>query len=126
MLRSSPLIGFVAVSDLRQAGRFYGEILGLPLRDETPVALVADANGTMLRISAVGQPITAPYTVLGWQVTDIEATVDLLTSRGVKFTRYEGMGQDERGVWTTPDGSKVAWFADPDRNTLSLTQFVDP
>lgn len=46
-----------------------------------------------------------------------------LTERGVVFLRYDGMGQDENRVWTTPGGDKVAWFADPDGNVLSLTQF---
>ena len=49
--------------------------------------------------------------------------IDQLTARGVHFTRYEGMGQDERGVWTAPGGAKIAWFLDPDGNNLSLTEF---
>ena len=55
---------------------------------------------------------------------DIAATVRDLSAKGVSFTRYDGMGQDETGVWTTPGGDKVAWFTDPDGNTLSLTQFA--
>jgi hypothetical protein len=55
-------------------------------------------------------------------VADIEAEIRDLTGRGVAFLRYDDMGQDELGVWTTPGGEKVAWFADPDGNTLSLTQ----
>ncbi len=65
----------------------------------------------------------APYTVLGWQVPDIERTVRELTAVGVAFRRYEGLSQDDLGVWASPAGAKVAWFADPDGNTLSLTQF---
>ncbi|HWG63506.1 MAG TPA: hypothetical protein VG253_17570 [Streptosporangiaceae bacterium] len=49
--------------------------------------------------------------------------IDQLAARGVRFARYEGMGQDERGVWTAPGGAKVAWFLDPDGNNLSLTEF---
>ena len=123
MLQDSALIGFVGVSDLDRAGLFYGQTLGLPLVDESPFALVADVRGTMLRITAVEKPAAAPYTVLGWNVADIAATVDQLTARGVRFTRYEGMEQDERGVWTAPSGAKIAWFPDPDGNNLSLTQF---
>lgn len=64
-----------------------------------------------------------PHPVLGWDVADIHATVAALTARGVKFTIYDGMGQDAAGVWTAPDGkAKVAWFSDPDGNLLSLSE----
>ena len=119
---SGRLMGFVGVPDLDAAHHFYGNVLGLELADERPFALVADVGGTMLRITAVGEPAAAPYTVLGWSVDDIAATVDELTARGVTFTRYEGMGQDERGVWTAPGGARIAWFLDPDRNNLSLAE----
>lgn len=78
----------------------------------------------MLRVTAVSEVSRASYTVLGWRVTDIEATVQDLTAKGVAFKTYDGMDQDETGIWTTPGGDKVAWFADPDGNTLSLTQFL--
>jgi catechol 2,3-dioxygenase-like lactoylglutathione lyase family enzyme len=118
------LMGFVGVSDLDAAQRFYGDVLGLELQDERPFALVADIEGTMLRITAVDVPAAAPYTVLGWAVDHIAATVDELAGRGVTFTRYEGMGQDDRGIWTAPDGAKIAWFLDPDGNNLSLAEFA--
>ena len=126
MLAHSALIGFVGVSDLDRARQFYGHALGLPITDESPLALVADANGTMLRLTVVEQPTAAPYTVLGWNVADIMSTIDQLSARGVQFTRYEGMEQDERGVWTAPGGAKIAWFVDPDGNNLSLTEFKAP
>jgi len=122
MVQSGRLVGFVGVSDLARAEAFYGGTLGLELRDERPYALVADVAGTTLRITAVATPAAAPYTVLGWSVPDIGTAVDALTTRGVRFTRYDGMGQDERGIWTAPGGAQVAWFTDPDGNTLSLTQ----
>jgi len=78
----------------------------------------------MLRVTAVAEVARPGYTVLGWRVADITATVRELTGRGVVFLRYDGMNQDEDGVWTTPGGDKVAWFADPDGNVLSLTQFA--
>jgi hypothetical protein len=69
--------------------------------------------------------VTRPgYTVLGWRVDDIRRVSSELRARGVSFTRYDGMGQDENAVWTTPGGDKVAWFTDPAGNTLSLTQFA--
>jgi catechol 2,3-dioxygenase-like lactoylglutathione lyase family enzyme len=123
---AAALVGFVGVSDLDRAQQFYGEKLGLRLRDERPFALVADVAGTMLRITAVGDVATAPYTVLGWSVSDIDTMIDELAARGVSFTRYDGMDQDERGVWTAPGGSRIAWFLDPDGNNLSLTEFAHP
>ena len=117
------LIAFVGVSNVDNAANFYGRTLGLDLIDERPFALVATVQGTMLRITEVPQVAAAPYTVLGFRVSDIAATVDMLTGRGVSFTRHDGMGQDDRGIWTAPGGARIAWFADPDGNVLSLTQF---
>ena len=122
-LESAALIAFLAVSDLDRAERFYGQALGLTLRDERPFALVTQIGGTQLRITAAATVVAAPHTVLGWAVSDLEATIDDLASRGVVFTRYDGMDQDERAIWTSPEGARVAWFADPDGNNLSLSQF---
>ena len=124
MLGSAALVGFVGVSDLVRARHFYGDQLGLSLRDETPFALVAEGGGAMLRITAVDDVAPVLYTVLGWSVPDIDLAIDHLVSRGVIFTRYESMDQDRRGVWTAPSGSCIAWFLDPDGNNLSLTQFA--
>jgi hypothetical protein len=63
-----------------------------------------------------------PFTVLGWSVGDIEKAVSGLQKRGVAFERYPGLEQDPLGVWTAPGDAKVAWFKDPDGNTLSLSQ----
>jgi hypothetical protein len=97
--------------------------LGLRLVAAEAFALVFDAHGTMLRISKVQALTPAPYTVLGWQVPDIGAAIKHLAEQGVRFEHYAGLGQDERGVCAFPDGTQVAWFKDPDGNTLSLTQF---
>jgi catechol 2,3-dioxygenase-like lactoylglutathione lyase family enzyme len=123
MLTESELIAFVSTTDLPRARAFYSDVLGLRLVETNPYACVMEANGTMLRITAVAELAPPPQTVLGWRVTDIAATIHTLAARGVVFTRYDGMDQDDAGVWTTPAGDKVAWFADPDQNTLSLTQF---
>jgi len=98
-------------------------VLGLRVTEQSDFACVFDANGTMLRVTAVAGVANPGYTVLGWRVSDIAATVRDLTDRGVVFLRYDGMDQDETGIWTTPSGDQVAWFADPDGNVLSLTQF---
>jgi hypothetical protein len=59
-------------------------------------------------------------------VPDIRREVRGLVRRGVVFARFDGFGQDEDGIWASPSGAQVAWFRDPDGNTLSLTQVVTP
>jgi catechol 2,3-dioxygenase-like lactoylglutathione lyase family enzyme len=123
-LGSAPIIAFVPVRDIAVARRFYVSTLGLSPTEESPFALVVDANGTMVRITPVPDLQPQPFTIAGWSVPDMESTVDALVSRGVTFNRYAGMEQDARGIWDAPSGDRVAWFADPDGNTLSLTQFA--
>jgi catechol 2,3-dioxygenase-like lactoylglutathione lyase family enzyme len=122
-LGSSDLIAFVPTKDMSKARPFYERVLGLPLEGESPVACAFRANGVLLRVIVVEQLTPFPFTLLGWSVADIAATVAGLTARGVAFERIEGVEQDELGVWRSPGGAQVAWFKDPDGNTLSLTQF---
>jgi catechol 2,3-dioxygenase-like lactoylglutathione lyase family enzyme len=124
MLGSSNVIAFAATTDIDRACAFYQHTIGLTLVDRNDFACVFDANGVMLRLTPVPNIAPGGYTVLGWRVADIADTVAGLASAGVEFRRYDGMDQDEAGVWTTPGGDKVAWFSDPDDNTLSLTQFA--
>jgi len=124
VLGGASFIGFVPTTDLSRARAFYEGTLGLRCTDENPAAVVFDVNGAMLRVTAVPELAPAGFTVAGWRVDDIEAAAKALAGAGVDFRRYEGMGQDELGVWTTPGGDKVAWFTDPDGNVLSLTQFA--
>lgn len=123
MLGSAELVAFVSTAEPGRAREFYAARLGLRLVEESPFALVFDAHGTMLRVTLVPDVVAAPYTVLGWTVPDIAAAIQHLAREGVEFDTYEGMGQDELAIWTSPGGAKVAWFRDPDGNTLSLTQF---
>ena len=125
MLESAALVGFVGVSDLDRAQAFYGDQLGLSLTDESPFALVAEFAGSTLRITVVDDVAPVPYTALGWSVSDLNATIDRLVAHGVTFTKYRGLDQDKRGAWTTPGGSRIAWFLDPDGNNLSLTEFAE-
>jgi catechol 2,3-dioxygenase-like lactoylglutathione lyase family enzyme len=123
MLDSCDVIAFVATADPAHAREFYENFLGLRFVADEPFALVFDAHGIMLRIAKVREVTVVPFTVLGWKVPNIEAAVTELNARGVRFQRYGGMPQDEFGVWVSPSGAKIAWFKDPDGNTLSLTQF---
>jgi hypothetical protein len=90
--------------------------------EEPPFALVFDANGIMLRLGMAKELPPAHGTVLGWHVPEITATVKNLAQAGVLFERYEGMVQDKLGIWSSPTGAKVAWFKDPDGNTLSISE----
>jgi catechol 2,3-dioxygenase-like lactoylglutathione lyase family enzyme len=121
-LGSRKLIAFVATLDPARAKDFYGRVLGLRLTSEDTFALVFDANGTTLRVSVVRELAPAGYTVLGWLVPDVRQAVRELTERSVVFQRFDGLEQDELGIWSAPGGAKVAWFRDPDGNTLSVTQ----
>jgi catechol 2,3-dioxygenase-like lactoylglutathione lyase family enzyme len=122
MLSSSSLVGFVATANAEAAKQFYQSVLGLALVEDTPFASVFNSNGTTLRIQKVQQVSPAPYTTLGWSVADIQSTVRELAAKGVVFQRYDGLLQDADGIWHSPGGAKVAWFRDPDGNTLSLTE----
>ena len=123
MLQAGEVIAFAASADLRRARVFYEQVLGLRVTEQNDFACVFDVNGTMLRVTAVAEVARPGYTVLGWRIADNATTARGLAERGVAFLRYDGMDQDENGVWTTPGGDKIAWFADPDGNVLSLTQF---
>ena len=125
ILGTSKLVAFAPVTDPVKARAFYEGVLGLHLvEDQKPFALVFDANGTMLRVTPVGKHNPAPFTVLGWEVESIEATVKRLQLAGVEFQRYAGLNDnDPLGIWTAPGGARIAWFHDPDGNVLSLTKF---
>jgi len=81
-----------------------------------------DANGTLLRVTIVPALTPHPFTILGWNVDDIVSVIEQLNQRRVVFERYDFLKQDNLGIWTSPNGSKVAWFKDPDGNILSLTE----
>jgi len=122
MLTSARIVGFIQVSDRKKACEFYVDVLGLQYVSEDPFALVVESNGTKIRIGEMPKLQPAQFTVLGWEVPDMEAAVLDLQSKGVELQKYGLKGQDDRGVWTTPGGDKVAWFNDPAGNVLSISQ----
>jgi catechol 2,3-dioxygenase-like lactoylglutathione lyase family enzyme len=123
LLNSCKLIAFVAARDASLAKAFYAGKLGIPLLSEDNFALVFDAFGTILRVTLVREVALAPYTVLGWEISDIEVAARELSAQGVELLRFPGMDQDDLGVWTAPGGAaRVAWFKDPDGNVLSISQ----
>jgi len=122
-LGAQNVIAFIATSDPDRAKKFYRDTLGLGLvSEELPFALVFDVHDVMLRVTIVKKVKPAGYTVLGWQVPKIKPAAKALTKAGVVFERFPGMDQDDLGIWSSPSGAKVAWFKDPDGNTLSISE----
>ncbi len=122
MLGTSDLVAFVPTADLARARQFYEKTLGLELVDESVLSCVFRAGAATLRVTAVAKVVPVPYTVLGWLVSDLVATIRELDLRGAAVVRYDGLEQDDVGIWRAPSGARVAWLRDPDGNTLSLTQ----
>jgi predicted enzyme related to lactoylglutathione lyase len=122
MLADKELKAFVPTVKPELAKAFYRDVLGLKLLSEDNYALEFDANGTLLRVIIVPELTPHPFTAVGWNVDDIASVIKSLNAKGVFCERYGFFEQDELGIWIAPGGSKVAWFKDPDGNTLSLTE----
>ena len=121
-LNQARLIGFVPSTDLQASALFYCDKLGLALLHSDDYALELQTGNSKIRVAKVNEALKAAHTIVGWEVDDIDATVEELRNRGIAFVFYEGMPQDEKGVCSFPNGGKVAWFKDPDENVLSITQ----
>jgi catechol 2,3-dioxygenase-like lactoylglutathione lyase family enzyme len=122
MLAEQNLVGFLWTSEGAKARAFFEGALGLPFVSEDDQHVAFRWRGGTLRLNKTDQ-VTAPRgTALGWTVPDIRVAIRELAARGVAFERFEGMNQDELGVWSPAPGTGVAWFKDPDGNLLSLTQ----
>jgi len=115
-------ISFIATTKAIASRRFYEGVLGLTCLSDDPYALVFKLGATTLRVQKVETLKESGHTLLGWEVCDIKACVTDLLTKGVVFEKYTHLPQDEQGIWNSPSGAKIAWFKDPDGNTLSLTQ----
>jgi catechol 2,3-dioxygenase-like lactoylglutathione lyase family enzyme len=124
MFSNSNLQSIIWTSRINEAEEFYSNVLGLKLKDKSAGALVFDVNGSDLRVSPVPSTSPSEHTVLGFEVSDVDSIVTFLLSSGVELERFDGFPHAENGALTTPDGSKVAWFRDPDGNLLSAVQFA--
>jgi catechol 2,3-dioxygenase-like lactoylglutathione lyase family enzyme len=111
-----------AVDDLEAAKKFYSEVLGINVSEDNGLLTLhlAGDRETLVYPKPDHQPAT--YTILNFPVPDIEAAVDELTRRGVTFERYDGLGQDGKGISRNPDGPPIAWFTDPAGNILSVLE----
>lgn len=123
VLDAASPVAFVAATDLGRARDFYERTLGLTFVREDQFALVFDLRGTTLRIARVERLQPQPFTVLGWRVDDVASVVHALSAAGVTFRRYAELEQDEVGIWTSPSGARIAWFADPDGNVLAVSEY---
>jgi predicted enzyme related to lactoylglutathione lyase len=111
-----------AVDDIEAAKKFYGETLGLGftiMSEEFGVATIQLAGGRSALVYAKPDFVPATYTILNFEVDDVDATVGELTSRGIEMERYEGFEQDEKGVMRG-NGPDIAWFKDPAGNILAV------
>jgi catechol 2,3-dioxygenase-like lactoylglutathione lyase family enzyme len=124
MLGNNKATSGFAVNDLKQAREFYEGTLGLEVEEldrqygVTRLKL-ADDHNVLMYLSADMTP--ASYTMLNFEVDDIDTVVDELSERGVVFERYEGFQHDEKGIVREP-GPQIAWFKDPSGNVLSVLQ----
>jgi len=124
MLANAKATSGFAVDDVEAARRFYGETLGVGvtvLDEENGLAQLNLAGGRNTLVYRKPDFEPATYTILNFEVDDVEAAVDELASRGVVFERYDGFEQDEKGIAHGP-GPKIAWFKDPAGNILSVLQ----
>jgi len=121
MLSTFPLNGFIRIIDPERSRRFYEQTLRLTFDHENPYVMVFRSGDTQIIAQKMKEFVPIAATVLGWEVTDIDKVVSALQKDGVVFEKYDGIEQDELGIWKTP-GGKVAWFRDPDGNILSVSE----
>ena len=118
---SKPTV-FLATADPEKSLVFYRDQLGLEFVEDSEYALVFNLSGADLRISKVPEHTPLGFTVLDWQVADMDAVLGDLSAAKVQLEEYDFVTLDERKVWTTEDGTQIAWFKDPDGNVLSVSQ----
>jgi catechol 2,3-dioxygenase-like lactoylglutathione lyase family enzyme len=124
MLGSSTITSLIGTTKPAIAKAFYGDVLGLKFVSEDQFATIFEGKNMRIRMSGTPTVVPAPYAVLAFDVANLAEAVDALTAKGVTFARFPFLVQDAKGMWSAPDGTKVAWFHDPDLNLLSLVQHV--
>ncbi len=121
MLADAKAYSGLAVKDMQQAREFYADTLGLRTSEEYGLLWLHLASGRDTLVYEQPDATPASFTILNFEVNDIDAVVDALAARGVRFERYDSMDQDERGVFRA-EGPYIAWFKDPAGNVLSVLQ----
>jgi catechol 2,3-dioxygenase-like lactoylglutathione lyase family enzyme len=110
-----------AVDDVQKARKFYGETLGLKTSEQHGLMTLHLAGGRDTLVYPKPNHTPATYTILNFPVEDIDKAVDELARRGVRFERYDGFEQDEKGIFRG-GGPYIAWFKDPAGNVLAVLQ----
>jgi catechol 2,3-dioxygenase-like lactoylglutathione lyase family enzyme len=124
MFADTPAFSGFAVDDLDAARSFYSDTLGIEVSDEAMGVLTLHLAGGSRPTLVYPKPDYTPatYTILNFEVADVDAAVDELTARGVHFERYEGFPQDEKGIARDDRGPSIAWFKDPAGNILAVLE----
>lgn len=122
MFRATRAFSGFSVDDLAAAKRFYGETLGVDVGEESGALVLHIDGGNDVYVYEKPNHSPATYTILNFPVNDIDRAVDELAARGIRFERYDGFGQDERGIARGDEGPPIAWFTDPAGNILSVLQ----
>ncbi len=121
MFENTKAFSGFAVDDIEAAKKFYGETLGLKTSEQYGLLTLHLAGGRDTLVYPKPDHTPATYTILNFQVDDIDAAVDELISRGVELEKYEGLGQDEKGI-NRAGGPYIAWFKDPAGNILAVLE----
>jgi catechol 2,3-dioxygenase-like lactoylglutathione lyase family enzyme len=121
MFRQNKAFSGFSVDDIARAKTFYADTLGMPVEEANGMLHLGIANGAQVLVYPKENHTPATYTVLNLPVEDIDAAVDALTAAGVRFERYEGMPQDDKGIMRG-NGPNIAWFTDPAGNVLSVIE----
>jgi catechol 2,3-dioxygenase-like lactoylglutathione lyase family enzyme len=123
MFESASTHAAIAVSDLERAKAFYGGTLGLTKKDERADGVTYESGGTWLLVYPSSFAGTNQATYMTFEVSDVEAAVDELVSKGITFEQYDlpGLKTDARGI-AQIEGTRGAWFKDPDGNILAVGQ----
>lgn len=121
MLTYTKAFSGFSVDDREKARQFYGETLGIKTSEQHGLLTLHLAGGRDTLVYPKPDHTPATYTILNFEVKDIDKAVDELTARGVKFERYDGLAQDEKGIGRG-GGPYIAWFKDPAGNILSVLQ----
>jgi predicted enzyme related to lactoylglutathione lyase len=121
-LASAEMINFIATKDGAACRAFYEGKLGFSVKSDDAMAMILTMNGRSIRVQKLREFTPQSFTVLGWNVSDIESTVTGLERAGIRCEKLPGWKQDEHGIMDFPDTTRLAWFKDPDGNILSVAQ----
>jgi catechol 2,3-dioxygenase-like lactoylglutathione lyase family enzyme len=121
-VQGRPVMAILGTTNMDRALHFFATTLGLSVISTDAFGTSLEAGGTELRLTRVPTVVPTPYAQMAWRVTDLNGVAGSLRDVGVPLVRFDHLDQDDIGVWTSPTGTRVAWFYDPDRNLLSLVE----